>query len=231
MTNYPTLPFLGLHKLPLEQRPAGELVRHNLGLLLRHVLAFERTLQLYDFCMLSVSQLEQKRNELRPPEDLPLLSLISDKEGQLMDWRQIAGRDGALTIYHYSMSAAGVRKALSLCPGLQAQINHDTLRKAIKGFAAAFPGNLYIRHAVAHAAETARTPDDVSEHGIVGAFRSPSFDLTLAEPAIICGVIDGRRYSEGWKGQIFEYELSQASVDKLVATTQAIYAAFREPSL
>ena len=71
----------------------------------------------------------------------------------LSRWPAIPIRDGALSIYHFGMSMAGIRNKLGLCPTLHGLVDTDKFREADRAFRGAFPRIELLRHAIAHAAE------------------------------------------------------------------------------
>jgi hypothetical protein len=139
----------------------------------------------------------------------------------LASWLPIAGRDAAMAIYHFGIAAEGVRRTLGMCPTLRGTVLHPELRQAIRGFNSDFPTYEKIRHAVAHAAEKDKTPEQSAEHRVVPDGRKTrGFSIT--------GLFQNRMFTNTWEGEVLTYELSRAFLEKLNATAKAIFAAFPE---
>ena len=126
-------------------------------------------------------------------------------------WPAIPIRDGALSIYHFGMSMAGIRRTLSRCPTLYDLVDIDKLREADRVFRAAFPRIKLLRHAISHAAEeTRKLLKQVHPSGVV----------------VISSVV-GNRF-ETTKDKIrIGYEISMKSAETINEIKEIFYSAFR----
>jgi hypothetical protein len=137
----------------------------------------------------------------------------------------MAARDGAMTVYHFSGVIDAIKKSQKNTPTLRALVDGKRIRAAGRQFKVHFPQFEQIRHAIAHDAEFAATPELKRKH------RSPEDKITLegheltigdsfdAETVKFCTSIDGHRVS---------YELSRASLNNLIAVQREVYGAFNK---
>jgi hypothetical protein len=86
-------------------------------------------------------------------------SLISDVRDIARPWVFVAGRDGAMSIYHFAKSMEGMMAFLGQCPTVLDKVDRTKLRSARKMLRELFPDFEAVRHAVAHAGELMKDPD------------------------------------------------------------------------
>jgi hypothetical protein len=134
-----------------------------------------------------------------------------------------------MAIYQFGVVAQGVRDALAMCPTVTARVDHKALRKAVKDFHAAFPNSKNLRDAVAHPEDKSLTLAHAQKHDFTGPHQSASLDNAGISAATMTSVVVGRRLTETWKGKVFQYELSEATLKILRDVAKAIFAAFPRP--
>jgi hypothetical protein len=200
--------------LPEVEYAAAYSVQSNLQAVASHTNDFDAALKLHDFCRGNLDQMDRQCEPGNQPSKQQ-----QEMQALLKSWLPIAGRDAAMAIYHFGIAAEGARRALSMCPTLSGTVLHPELRHAIRGFRSDFPTYEKIRHAVAHAAEKDKTPEQSAEHRVVP-------DRRKTRGFAITGLFQDRMFTNTWEGEVLMYELSQASLDKLNATAKAIFAAF-----
>jgi hypothetical protein len=88
----------------------------ELGLYERH---FLQAVYLYEYCRHAASEIT----------DFATLELSLWTTG---GWQMMAGRDGAMTIYHFGSAIEGVQNSLNYCPALNVQVDRRQIRKAMR---------------------------------------------------------------------------------------------------
>jgi hypothetical protein len=92
-------------------------------------------------------------------------------------WREMAGRDGGLSIYHFKSSLKAVTTWVGKDRNLLSQVDCDKLRDAGRLFDRTFPEAKYLRHAIAHSADRLATEKEVKAHT-----HSRTFYLSTDQP-------------------------------------------------
>lgn len=126
-------------------------------------------------------------------------------------WPFIAAREGAMIIMHFSHTLSGITAGLNQCKPLKDAIDFPQYRRVRKSLPREFPDFEAIRNAAAHHAEA-----DVEKDGAEGPFLGFGFDIGNVKKFLIVNSLMGRRYVSTHNGQVVSYELSQASLKKLV---------------
>jgi hypothetical protein len=142
-------------------------------------------------------------------------------------WQMMAGRDGAMTIYHFGCAIEGIKNSLPACPALNALIDRRELKNAGNIFEAAFPGHVAIRHVVSHVADFSMTLKAQAAHAVKVPFKEKRF--CSEDPKGITwlrGNMNDSMYAVTYEGKAFSYDLSRESVAKLRSVKVRIYSAF-----
>lgn len=142
-------------------------------------------------------------------------------------WLMIAARDGAMTIYNFDRAIESIPSVLHRCPTLEKLVTHDELRAAKDRFIHHFGSAAAIRLFVAHQAEVFGSDQEIKKHSYSGPVNAAGINLPMAQGLMIGGVLQDRVYSVTTKGEIHQYEISQATLDQLVSVKQAVYGAFK----
>jgi hypothetical protein len=189
---------LSLATIPEKEKEAVQAVQNGLRNLATYVQHFSAALALFHHAEQILAQQEQH----------------SDIRQAARGWKFLAGRDGAMTIYHFGIAAEGVRRALGLCPTLRPAVDILALRRATKACRSHFPAFEKMRHAVAHAAEKLKTPKQRKEHAVGGK-------LNIGQ-----NFIPGNTFQTSWESEVLTYGLSKESLDAMESDRRAIWAAF-----
>jgi hypothetical protein len=146
--------------------------------------------------------------------DPKLLNMVPQKDPKLLTrWTLIAGRDGAMTIYHFAKVLESIRQFAFLdCPTFKSRIDHHQLRAAQKMFDKWFPDALRLRHAVAHSVELDKNLKSKARHsrGI----------LTIRNAYV------GTRFVNTHEGKAYSYEMSAQTVSHLKQVQSTFYKPF-----
>jgi hypothetical protein len=142
------------------------------------------------------------------------------------NWRGIALRDAALTVYHFGASLHAIQ--FSKCPTVAGLVDSNALRNVRRLFRARFPHWEKIRNAVSHAGDAYETPETLCGHAYVGDYddgRVKSVGGTLFLP----GHLKGETLIWTWKSdkdapaEVISVECSKKALDQLVDITQRVY--------
>jgi hypothetical protein len=207
-------PSIDRSRIPVDQMPA-----------FLHIMSLLADLAVYERrFLLAVYLFEYSIQAAHEISDFVTLELSLWTTG---DWQSMAGRDGALTIYHFGSTIDGLKNSLPSCPALNAQIDRRTLKDSSRIFEATFPGYIAIRNAFAHVADLSKTVEKRMKHAIQGLFKTKWFFSEY--PAGITwlpGNMNGNTYAVSFKGGAFTYELSRENAGRLTEIKDRIYSAF-----
>jgi hypothetical protein len=188
---------------PEEQWTAWRLSTFGLRGLLVYCRGFQVALSLFDF---SDARIEAMKGLDQVELSLPL-----------REWQFLAGRDGAITIFHFGKAMGQIRKVIfESCPVLASRLDRKAFKSVVGSFDKAFPKWEAIRHAVAHHAELRIDPLITEEHYVRGPLSVPGL------PPVGAGVrqsfsntLVGRRFIHTFDKYLCEYELSQDTLNSL----------------
>lgn len=202
----------------------------HVQLLLNFLSIFERRLlasiTLFGLCDEEHASLDSVARADRAFGSMPHHQLIA----ALSDWREMAARDGAISIYHFGQTTEAINDNLPTCPSLNKHVNRDALKIAFKLFRARFPRYEMIRHVVGHAAEWAGTSGLRKRHSHKGQWKGgpAGEELTLANETgelQFLGSLVGNKFYVSHDGKVYDYEVSPTTLEKMRSIRRAIYAA------
>lgn len=192
--------------VPPAEHMACNILKANLFNLASAVARFAAAIALYDFC--------DPRNS----------------EGSAAHknyWRNMAGRDGALTLFDFAQLIEATRSSLNEVPTLLPFIDTGALKIAEKLFASQFQYFHLVRHAAAHPGELFSTTQSLEENVITGEYMTPIGKMVNDGGAIVLGGgFFDRTYQIMIDRRLVGYDLTLESHDKLVKITMRIYEAF-----
>lgn len=209
-----SVPIINLRGAPDAEQSAIIRLNFALGRLRRYESDFNAALSLFDFC-------EHQKNIARSSMKTDPFKYM-DISQQLTAWQFVAGRDAALTIYHFGWAIDGVNNASSKCKSLFPLIDNDLRRKARRLFDDNFPRNAAMRHAVAHSAEFANKPD---EHAYSGPYREPGVIIEDVQE-MNWNSLNNRTFSLTFEGEIFAFDITAETAAILRQSTVALFSAF-----
>jgi hypothetical protein len=154
---------------------------------------------------------------------------VGDKHRMLMSWREIAGRDGAMTIWDFARTTHLISTNLEKCPTLKPMVVRKNIESALAEFQRCFPHAKTIRHAAAHPADIFGTARDRQRNAFSGPYRDDKIQIDDSREIVLSGV-RGRKVTVTIGGNIINYELSQASLDIIEDVKNRILEEFREAS-
>ncbi|MHA1564413.1 MAG: hypothetical protein ACTSX7_03780 [Alphaproteobacteria bacterium] len=148
------------------------------------------------------------------------------KHPMIGDWRNIAARDGAMTLYHFSCVFARLRQSMK--DTLSVEYDVKALRNADREFLSKFPRVRGIRNSISHAGEHVETQAKFDKHAYTGSLDRGGLRIRNEGGAklIISDTLDANRFTETYKNEVVSYEVSYDSLEKLVDVLEIIYSAF-----
>jgi hypothetical protein len=147
-------------------------------------------------------------------------------------WQMMAGRDGALTIFHFARALDGLQNGLKGCPALNADVAHQSIRNARKIFESAFPGYIAIRNVIAHVADFSKKLETKTAHAVKGPFKEKWFASADQQGLTwLGGNMNGNTYAVTYEGQAYTYDLSIQSAAKIRSIKERIYSAFEAATI
>src|SRR5438067_575630 len=175
-------PSINMELLPPEEQLIAWRVS-SIGLrgLLLYSRGFQVALSLFDFAKANVPE---KGKE--PEVGLPF-----------NEWMYVAGRDGALTIFHFGKALCEIRDVIfQQCPALKSFLEPKAFKSIVGSFNIAFPRWEAVRHAIAHDGELHTNPIQAEEHYVHGpAAGIPGFNpLGEGVRRALSNVLIGRRF-------------------------------------
>jgi hypothetical protein len=142
-------------------------------------------------------------------------------------WREIAGRDGGLSIYHFSSSLKAVTTWVNKDPNLLSQVDSKKLREAGRLFKRTFPDSKSLRHAIAHSADRLSTEQEVKSHTHSAVFRLSTDPTQTIQAQFILGEgFGGRVFHSMWEGSFVSYELSERTLEALTTVESSVITSF-----
>ncbi len=195
------VPTIELASFPIEEQEAIWNLNLALSSLNNYLKDFQAALALFDFCESQCQALQERR------EPIP--------RNWLMPWQFIAGRDGAMTIFHFGKTIESIKESGFFgCPTLKAKIDHAQLRIGAKLFRQWFRDFERVRHSVAHAAELQKNQESRKRNSMRGASMQ--------------NVLVGRNFQNTHGGRILSYEIGQTTMTRLKRTQDQFFAPFKE---
>lgn len=126
----------------------------------------------------------------------------------------IAGRDGAMSIHHFDVTARALRGNLGRCRSLGDRVDHQELKSALRDFDRALPAATRMRDAVAHAAVRLQSATAIRRH-------APSSNVVVGDGFMGC------RFTMTWEGEMLVYDVAPSTAAVLERTRDRIWTLFR----
>lgn len=157
-----------------------------------------------------------------------------ERIGVLSDWKLIAARDGAMTIFHFGDTLQLVRKTVGLCKTLLGLIDPKALKRHCDYFESQFRNFDSLRHSVSHDATTSRYLQKKNNANVFSGVMASEQQID-APNMRIRGALFGRKFVRTHEiaGRMVEvsYELSVASLAELVKVAERYYETFQPAEL
>lgn len=195
-----------ISRIPQSEREATWINISSVNNLIGYVEDFGAVCRLYEFCK---------------------SSRYTDRENSdYLKWSLVAGRDGAMSMYHFWMILSGTN--FRDCPTLRNFIDFCKLKDARKKFKQAFPDIEKVRHAVAHRAEIRQTLKKTTKNSFSGSISMPGININNVKNFSISDSFIDNKFHCTINGKIITYELSINTLNKLTEITCDYYVGFQD---
>jgi hypothetical protein len=223
----PAIPKPDIAALPENEREDGAHVVANLSAL--NVFRERYAAALFLLCECNEAN-EGRPSAISPiarPELSNAVAAVADFEMR-STWRQLAFRDAALSISHFSYILDGIVKGCYRCPTLLKSLDLTKLKTAQPLFEKAFPNAARMRNAIAHAGEILHSPATQAENKInyPGTFAVGGLSLTGATCPPTGTIMTGFKMFTTFKASVVTVELSPDKHNEMLQIIDAVYGAF-----
>jgi hypothetical protein len=188
------------------------LLQTNLFHLSHHVSVFKTAVELADYC--DATRGPYRAKMLHAGDNIAEAWEASRINHQFVKWKQLAARDGAITLYNFAETKQVIDKQKAQCPTIFPHVDRKTLKRANVLFNKAFPGLADIRLSVAHAGKLAKSEEESARH------RVPGSKVQITQ------MLADRRFSSSVNSKMASYDLTAESAAVLEAVTDEIYRAY-----
>ncbi|HEY8066660.1 MAG TPA: hypothetical protein VIF40_18325 [Methylosinus sp.] len=197
-----------LDHLPESERDEAFALQRNVASLTGIYDSFEAAVTLFEDCSGPPPRLDGDE------------SRIDMKKHNLhKNWRFIAAKSGAMSIYEFYQIIHSINKSIKKCPTLAPLVDINERKKSAKLFDDAFPKFGGIRNSLAHGAEATSDNEKILRHALM-PFGG---ELTI----LMNSAIIGNEFCITVDGTILGYLVSRESVDKLKAALDALLKALQ----
>jgi hypothetical protein len=210
-------PSLDVAALPVAEQESADLINEQLASLQSYVEDFTAALDLFDFTDAMLDRHTKLRREGGAADgELERLQ----RAGR---WRYVAGRDGAMTVYHFATVFAAIQTTTAASPSISA--DRSFFKRANKLLDRAFPSLIRLRDSIAHAGWRVKTTARYSNSSVSGGFSKDGLEVR-ADKVSFSNSFVNRNFTNTWQGKAYSYELSKESLAQLVAARNEIWSAF-----
>lgn len=127
-------------------------------------------------------------------------------------WEFIAARDAVSTVYKASEDITALGENINRCPQLLTLLDAQQKRAATKAFKKHFPDFEGVRHGAHHSGKLYGTPERLAEHA--------------SGPIVMINNLFGSRLQTAFNGRQVSFDVSRASLEKLVEVRDLYWGAF-----
>lgn len=143
--------------------------------------------------------------------------------GDNWKWTFIAGRDGAMTIYHFGTLFELISSALGRAPTLLSLVDRRKIRTARQQFRDRFPQFDDVRHSTAHAAEFLHNAE---EHMVTGPIEFYGISIPEGAHVFMASTFVRDRFTSVIDGKFASYEMSDETASALDDVATLLASAF-----
>lgn len=226
--DHPNLPKLDPKALPQEEQAECEHLIGNLKALNHFRGRYANALFLLGEC--------NEANRGRPTVIHPMVRKFASRDMTIGDaemrheWRLIAFRDAAQTVYHFGIVLDGIVKGTHRCPTILQSVDESKLHEVQPMFEKHFPKSTRMRNAVSHSGEFLHSPEAKARNKLYypGEIQLGG-DLILGgiETSPTGSITDTFRMFLTFKKDVVSIELSPTKHDQMSSIVDTAYDAFR----
>lgn len=199
-------PFLST--LPASEQEHSLIALHNLINLSGYVNDYGSSVALHTH----VKDLRQSILETTKPDNL----MLSKQLSLLKSWDEMAGREAAMTLFHFGKTLMHIKANMRFTVTLREQSLKELLRKASGDLDRSFPNYEVARHAAGHRAEAVASVDEVKKHAVP----------VEGGDEFIIGQIRGDEYVATFERKRLSVALTEEARQRLSDIAVLIYSAF-----
>jgi hypothetical protein len=239
------MPYVDGPGLPQEERERARSIDNRLSLLASLLERFAAALALVDLCeaqraatnALIADALRARKAAAADAPDgggpaasrtmFAAIAASNDCSEFAISWIYMAARDAFIAIRDFEETLHGLRTAIRRIPTIAALVSDDAINAAITEFSREFPHAKLMRHAMAHPAYTTNKRD---EHSYTGPpVNVPGIKITgdVTLHGVTISGIAGRTITVTFLHKIVSYDMTAATLQKLINVQQQIYQALR----
>jgi hypothetical protein len=141
------------------------------------------------------------------------------------DWKLLAARDGAWSVYNFGYAMRGFREGMRDLPTLRKAIDHSAMKRAQHNFEEAFPDYEELRNALGHFTETNKNEAMRARNYYAGPFVSDGMRIEGERTQVLIKEsLRGRVFQTTRNGKLLSYEISSGSLRALVEAKDLFYS-------
>ncbi|HEY8066011.1 MAG TPA: hypothetical protein VIF40_14980 [Methylosinus sp.] len=193
--------------LPQSERDEALSLQRNVASLSSVCDSFAAAVELFEHCSNPSLQSQANPNRI----DVGKFNLHKN-------WRLIAARSGAISIYEFYQITQGINASIPKCPTLEPYVDAVARKKSASIFAESFPRFADLRHFAAHGAEMTNNHQKAMQHAL------KPFGSTFV--IMNCSIIENQ-FSITSNGVVLGYSVNKESANKLKAALDAYLEALR----
>lgn len=230
------VPIIESTQVPSAERNATLRLQRSLQSMNIYSDSFRAALRLFDFAgeQLSVHFSASLPNILSAVTDPPLgldtaaqeaLREVLDKQQLYTSWRNIACRDGAMSLYHFRKTMQFIRGNRD-CTLMRSLVDAAYTRRAERNFDLVFPDIEGMRHAISHQGELWKGIAGYLKNTILNGYKSGSVEIEGE-----CGLssmCNGAQFSMTFEGRLVSFSMNEASLTRLIEIQNEFFSGFRE---
>ncbi|MEE3502375.1 hypothetical protein [Acidiphilium acidophilum] len=217
--NHRRSPYILKSPFPAEEQDYIPVVNDNLYLLGSILNNFVSAVRLYQFANSVSNTSKQYRHSLRPP-------IHPDTE--ISDWRFIAARDGAMTLYHFSEVMQMLRNVRSRSRTLYDNLDLEIYKSANRKMQSLIPNLEKLRHGVAHVTKKTSSKEAMTEHGLTDTQGEYGIKITGCSSINVTDCFYGDRFIHNWEGKMLSYDVNFTTVKNVQDIKDLMWSSFEK---
>jgi len=219
------IPRILFSALPEAEQRLGLILDQQLSTLPYYVTRFGNAAKLAEFSRASGTALPRGQTPGTPERD----NYFSESQ-KYIDWQHIALRDAGSTVWDIAIHLHRMRANRDKLPTIKAAMPGRALENALDMFSKTFPEAKAVRDSLAHPTDIVSSEGRQRENAVNGPFVGHGITMT-DKAKLVSGL-----YSHNGQGvvindgKIYNFEVTQSSLDSLIAVRDAVFAAFEPAS-
>ncbi len=147
----------------------------------------------------------------------------------MRDWKRMAMRDGAMSIYHFGKVWGVMPTLVRRCPTLMEHMDRELFNRVGGMFEQGFPQWAAVRKSVAHRGDLSKARNRTDENAADVRYESDAVSMNMTNSYVGSAVI-GRTYISTVEGKSAQYDLTPDTLQRLETIYTTIVRAFAAAS-